>query len=172
MPGDKRPEGELCPECGGYLLEIMKDDYPEYINHGNVEGFRHRYVCKNCGHEIIYNTVMDDWSPVPEDTPFHYGKKGNRLLYKVRKQYLDWFKENWKEIQQEYIEYCRWAGHVDRKELKKMDEWVTSLGRDDIILHLRQISDEISNPDYSGCANVVLALEIFLLAERLEDLTG
>jgi hypothetical protein len=160
----------LCPKCDGELLEIRKDEYPNYVSKDNVEGFRHRFVCKRCGNETIYNTVKEEWEEIPETIPYRYGKKGNRLLYTLRKEYLEWIRHNWDEIQKEFVDYCIWAGQIDEGEYQLTNEWVAQLEKEDIILQIRQISDEITDVGDYGCGTVMISLELQMLADRLENL--
>jgi uncharacterized protein with PIN domain len=76
---------EKCPKCTFKLREIKKDYFSEYIDTGTFKGFKHRYVCPKCGNEGIYNTITDMWTNIKKDLIHHYGKKGNRLLYKSSK---------------------------------------------------------------------------------------
>jgi len=162
---------EKCPKCNSKLLEIKKDYYPEYIETEKIEGFKHRYVCSTCGNEIIYNTITNNWTTIDQDALYHYGKKGNRLLNKTSKQYLDWIQRNWNEIREEFIEEIIKTGQVDIQEIVELEEWIKGLVQKEIILHLRQLSDELSYPDYNCSSQPTMAMELILLTQRLEELT-
>jgi hypothetical protein len=151
------------------LREICIDSYPEHIEEGKVEGFRHRYVCPKCGNEGTYNTITQTWNNIKEEQ-YHYGKKGNRLLHKTSPSYLKWIQRNWDEIQEEYLDEIRETGQVDEEELEELQDWVHHLGEGEILTHLRQISDELSHPDYECKSHPAIAAEIILLTQRLEEL--
>lgn len=161
---------ERCPKCVSRLREINKDYYPEYINHGSVEGFRHRYVCPRCGTEVIYNTVTAVWNKVEENSIYHYGKNGNRLLYRTSKKYITWMQRNWQEIQEEYLGEIREARQIDEEEFEELEEWVQGLGKKEVLTHIRQIADEISHPDYECRSQPAIAAELILLTRRMEEL--
>jgi len=161
-----------CPNCGGRLLEIRKDDYPEYIRKEDVEGFRQRFVCRSCGSEYTYDSIEGEWGEVPDNSPYHYGRRGNRLLHRVGERRARWVRENWQEIQGEYIDFCLWAGLIDGEENEEAERWASGLGGEGIVFHLRQISDELSGqhlPDMDGSIHPI-ACEIMMLAKRLEEL--
>ncbi|MBD3205620.1 hypothetical protein GF319_04640 [Candidatus Bathyarchaeota archaeon] len=161
---------ERCPKCDTRLREIYIDNYPEHIEEESIEGFRHRYVCPKCGNEGTFNTITQTWVTINNDEIYHYGKKGNRLLHKTSTTYLNWIQKNWTEIQEEYLEELRDTGQVDGEELDELEEWVRNLDGKSIITHLRQISDELSHPDYGCKSHPAIAAEIILLTERLEEL--
>lgn len=160
---------ERCPKCGSKLREINKDYYPEHIDDGSVEGFCHRYVCPKCGTEGIYNTITSAWVSA-ENSIHHYGKKGNRLLYKTPQKYITWIQRNWEEIQEEYLEEIRETSQVDEEELDELQKWVQGLGKKEVLTHLRLISDELSYPDYECKSQPAIAAELILLTQRMERL--
>lgn len=163
---------ERCPKCNAKLREIQKDYYPEHIETENLEGFRHRYVCPKCGNEVIYNTIINTWTSINEEALYHYGKKGNRLLHKTSQKYLKWIQRNWDEIQEEYLEEICETGQVDGEELEELQQWAERLGEEEIILHLRQISDELSHPDYECWSQPTISAELLILTKKLEELLG
>jgi hypothetical protein len=160
---------ERCPECEARLREICIDSYPEHIEEGTIEGFRHRYVCPKCGKERTYNTITQTWKTIKKEQ-YHYGKKGNRLLHKTSTRYLHWIQRNWDEIQEEYLDEIRETGQVDEEELEELQDWVHHLDTREILTHLRQISDELSHPDYECKSHPAIAAEIILLTQRLGEL--
>lgn len=161
---------ERCPKCSSNLREIFIDNYPEHIQEGNIEGFKHRYVCPKCGNEGTYNTVTRIWVTINNKGKYHYGKKGNRLLHKTSPTFLNWVKKNWTEIKEEYMEEICETQQIDSEELDELEKWVHQLDKMDVLTHLRQISDELSHPDYGCKSHPAIAAEIILLTERLEEL--
>jgi hypothetical protein len=170
MPVIQNSLSEKCSFGGVVLLEINKDERPEYLNHGDFEGFKHRYVCKKRGHEATYNTINKEGGEIPENSTVHYGKKGNKMLYRANERYLKWINENWRGIKEDYIDYCRLAGQLDTEEFEAIEKWVSSLAKEAVFLHLRQFSDEISNLGYGLSSNLMSSIELLMLIDRLEEI--
>jgi hypothetical protein len=59
---------------------------------------------------------------------------------------------------------------VDKKEIKEFKKRIKRLNQKEILLHLRQISDELSNTDHECKSQLTIVTELLLLTQRLEEL--